>query len=304
MKLIRFEHDNKVKCGILTDNGIAAIDSAKTMLEIIQNAKDFSQKPKNSDKLINIEDVKILAPIAKPGKILALAGNYKKHIAEASQKRGFKLGLSDSQRDNTTPRPFMMPSTCITGPDTIIEWPGYSKEIDYEVELAVVIGEKIKCVQPDRAQNAVFGYMIANDVSARSVTFKEKRNPRPWDDFYDWLNGKWADGFCPTGPFILTADEIKDVHALEIELKVNGQTRQKANTAEMIYSVYETISFISHITTLEPGDIILTGTPSGVGVATGNFLKQGDVIECTIEDLGALTNTISPKPDVFYEPLS
>ena len=120
----------------------------------------------------------------------------------------------------------------------------------------------------------------------------------------DWLIGKWADGFCPLGPYLLTADQIGDVHNLEMGLKVNGQTRQKANTSQMIYSVPDIVSFLSHIMTLEPGDIIATGTPAGVAVATGNFLAAGDRIDCFIENLGTLSNTLGPKPQSFYKPLS
>jgi 2-keto-4-pentenoate hydratase/2-oxohepta-3-ene-1,7-dioic acid hydratase in catechol pathway len=148
------------------------------------------------------------------------------------------------------------------------------------------------------------GYTIVNDVSARSVTFVKNRTKRPWDEFYDWLNGKWADGFCPMGPYLLTADEIDDVQNLDMKLTVNGQVRQNANTSQMIYNVADIVSFLSHIMTLEAGDIIATGTPSGVAMATGNFLKAGDRIDASIEKLGILSNTLGPKPEKFYEPLA
>jgi 2-keto-4-pentenoate hydratase/2-oxohepta-3-ene-1,7-dioic acid hydratase in catechol pathway len=170
--------------------------------------------------------------------------------------------------------------------------------------LAVVIGKHTKCVSVADALNHVAGYMVANDVSARSVTFSKSRQPRPWDDFYDWLNGKWADGFCPLGPYLVTKDEVADVQNLKMALKVNGDVRQNANTAQMIYPVADIVSFLSHLMTLEPGDVICTGTPSGVGVATGNFLKAGDRIECTIEGLGILTNILGNRPTTFYEPLA
>lgn len=197
----------------------------------------------------------------------------------------------------------MKPSTTVTGPDAEIPWPVYSEQIDYEIELGVVVGQKIKCGDSEQAAAAVAGFTIVNDVSARSVTFKKNRKERPWDEFYDWLNGKWADGFLPMGPYLLTADEIGDVQNLEMELKVNGETRQKSNTGNMIYSVADIVSFISYIMTLEPGDIIATGTPAGVAVATGNFLKAGDSIECRIEKLGTLKNTLGDKPQKFYSPL-
>jgi 2-keto-4-pentenoate hydratase/2-oxohepta-3-ene-1,7-dioic acid hydratase in catechol pathway len=251
-----------------------------------------------------LDSVKVLAPIPRPGKVLALAGNYSEHIKEAALKRGFNLGLSDSPRRTTVPRPFLKPATCILNPGATIPWPVYSKEIDYELELAVVIGTAAKCLKAGDAPNHIAGYAIANDVSARSVMFAQNRQKRPWDDFYDWLNGKWADGFCPMGPYLVTADEIADVQNLKMVLKVNDEVRQNANTSQMIYAVADIVSFLSHIMTLEPGDVICTGTPSGVGVATGNFLKAGDRIECSIEGLGVLTNTLGPRPEQFYEPLA
>lgn len=251
-----------------------------------------------------LDAIQLVAPIPRPGKILALAGNYSEHIKEASLHRGFQLGLSESPRRTTTPRPFMMPSTCVVGPGVTVPWPVYSEQIDYELELAVVIGRDAKCIPASDAMDYVAGYTIANDVSARSVTFKKARQQRPWDEFYDWLNGKWADGFCPMGPYLVTTDEIADVQNLKMTLKVNDEIRQNANTGQMIYTVADIVSFLSHLMTLEPGDIICTGTPSGVGMATGNFLKAGDRIECSIEHLGTLTNTLGDRPTAFYEPLA
>ena len=201
------------------------------------------------------------------------------------------------------PRPFLKPATAVLNPDEEISWPVYSKKIDYELELGVVIGKKVKCIAIDEALSAVAGYTIVNDVSARSVTFAEGRMSRPWDEFYDWLIGKWADGFLPMGPYLVTSDEIADVQNLKMELKVNGEIRQKADTNQMIYSVADIVSFLSFVMTLEPGDIIATGTPAGVAMATGNFLQPGDKIEGAIEKLGTLTNTLGPRPKKFYEPL-
>jgi 2-keto-4-pentenoate hydratase/2-oxohepta-3-ene-1,7-dioic acid hydratase in catechol pathway len=249
--------------------------------------------------LTPLDSVKLLAPIPHPGKVIGLAGNYSEHIKEA----GLALGLSDSPRKTTVPRPFLMPPNVVIGPDEQIPWPPYSSQIDYELELAVVIGRIAKCIKPHEAPDYIAGCTIANDVSARSVTFAAGRAKRPWDEFYDWLNGKWADGFLPTGPYLLTADEIENIQNLEMVLKVNGQIRQKANTSRMIYSVADVVSFLSYIMTLEPGDIIATGTPAGVAMATGKFLQPADRIDCYIEKLGTLTNTLGPSPENFYQPL-
>lgn len=315
MILVSYRRNNVTSCGVLTERGIVDVQTIwqgtnppKSIIEILQGGKDCVSRIKELAKICeiaaSIEEIKLCAPISKPGKILALAGNYSEHIQEASLKRGFKLGLSDAKKQTTVPRPFLKPTTTVIGPDDEIPWPGYSEQIDYELELAVVIGKETKCVEPNEAIQCVAGYTIANDVSARSITFKKGRTDRPWDEFYDWLTGKWADGFCPMGPYLVTADEINDVQDLEMELKVNGEIRQKANTSRMISPVADVVSFLSHIMKLEPGDIILTGTPAGVAVATGKFLQPGDKIECRIGNLGILTNTLGERPADFYEPLA
>ncbi len=315
MKLVAYRRNGAESIGVLAGKGIIDIPTmwegtkpARSIIEILQRGEvcltEIKELAEASEIVIPIAQVKVLAPIARPGKILALAGNYGGHIKEASLKRGFKLGLSDAARRTTVPRPFLKPATTVIGPGDEIPWPMYSEQIDYEIELAVVIGRMAKCVEAKEAIDYVAGYMIANDVSARSVTFKKSRTTRPWDEFYDWMAGKWADGFCPMGPYLVTSEEIKDVQNLEMELKVNGEVRQKANTSNMIYSVADVVSFLSFLMTLEPGDIILTGTPAGVAAATGKFLQPGDEIECRITALGTLSNTLGQKPAGFYEPLA
>ena len=317
MKLATYSKEGSVSavrrpadCGILTDEGLIDIvsawdgsDSPRSVKEILERGpaclEKLAELEKSAEASIDLDSVKLLAPIPRPGKVLALAGNYVEHIKEA----GMKLGLSDSPRLTTVPRPFIMPATAVANPGDQIPWPVYSETVDYELELAIVIGRKAKDVEPEKALEVIAGYTIANDVSARTVTFKKNRAERPWDEFYDWLNGKWADGFCPMGPYLLTADEIEDVQNLDMKLTVNGEVRQNANSSQMIHTVAQIVSFLSHLMTLEPGDIIATGTPSGVGFATGNYLKAGDRIEASIENLGTLTNTLGPKPKKIYEPL-
>ncbi len=314
MKLVTYRHNESTSCGIVTKHGIVDIpsgwrqpDPPRSLQEILERGDDCLDRLRSltaaTGGALPLESVRLLAPLPRPGKLLALAGNYAAHVKEASQERGFKVGLSESPRQTTVPRPFLMPPTVVCGPGDTIAWPAYSREIDYELELAVVIGKRVKCIDAHETRDCIAGYTIANDVSARSVTFKAGRTQRPWDEFYDWLNGKWADGFLPLGPYLVTADEIADVQNLDMTLKVNGQTRQSANTTQMIYPVADIVSFCSYLMTLEPGDVISTGTPSGVALATGNFLQAGDTIECTIEGLGTLTNTLGPRPEQLYEPL-
>jgi len=308
MKLATYLHKGQISCGIITEKGIIDIGSGtdgkvRSIHQILAEGDsamaEIAGLADSAGDFIQINDVKLLAPIPRPGKVIALAGNYEKHIIEG----GLKLGLSESPRSTTVPRPFLMPGTVITGPNTEIPWPAFSEQIDYEVELAVVIGKAADCVPPSEALDYVAGYCIANDISARSVSFKENRKERPWDEFFDWLNGKWADGFLPLGPYLTTADEIEDAGALDLELSVNGRVRQKANTSQMIFTVADIVSFLSYLMTLEPGDVIATGTPEGVAMATGEFLRPSDKIQCTIENLGTLTNTLADRPAQFYKPL-
>ncbi len=311
MKLITYCKNKSISCGILADERIIDIpsvwkgaNSPRSVKEILQKGPSclakLAELADSAGDFIPLDSVSLLAPIPRPGKVLALAGNYSEHIREVK----LDDGLSDSPRQTTVPRPFIMPPTAVTGPGEQIPWPVYSETIDYELELAVIIGKEAKFLKPENALDYVAGYTIANDVSARSVTFAKSRANRPWDEFYDWLNGKWADGFLPMGPYLLTAEEIEDAQNLNMNLTVNGRIRQKANTSQMIYPVADIVLFLSHIMTLEPGDVIATGTPAGVGVVTGEFLQAGDSIECTIEKLGTLINTLGVRPEKFYEPLA
>jgi len=304
MKVASYIHNESASCGIVTDASVIDIP-ANTELHSIQEIlatgayalNTLSALSQSAATRIPLDTVELLAPLPRPGKILALAGNYKKHLEESKwQDKTF-----DDQATTTNPWPFIMPSTVITGTGTEIRWPVYSEQVDYEIELAIVIGQIIKCVSPERATAAIAGYTIANDISARSVTFTDDRKNRPRDAYFDWLMGKWSDGFMPLGPWLVTADEIGDPQNLDMELKVNGHTRQKSNTSQMIFSVGQIVSFISHLMTLEPGDIIITGTPHGVAMADGNFLSPGDTMECTIEKIGTLTNMLGAKPESFYK---
>lgn len=310
MKLAAYCLTKQRRLGVLVAGGIADIEEIwdgpgrpASMIEALVMGPECIKPQPDIDQPISVrplnQSVRLLAPIPRPGKILALAGNYSEHIKEA----GLSLGLSGSPRKTTVPRPFLIPSTAVAGPGDEIPWPDYSTAIDYEIELAAVIGSKAKRLPPAEAIRCVAGYTIVNDVSARSVSFSKNRKARPWDEFYDWLVGKWADGFLPMGPCIVTADEIGDPQRLGMTLKINGEVRQESDTGRMIFPVAEAVSFLSHITTLEPGDVIATGTPAGVGAATGRFLKAGDVIECTIEKIGTLTNTLGRRPECLYEPL-
>jgi 2-keto-4-pentenoate hydratase/2-oxohepta-3-ene-1,7-dioic acid hydratase in catechol pathway len=307
MKLASYAYQGRASYGVVRDDGIVDVpshwpDGPGTLLEAMRDSQAamarIASLAKAPGEMIPLEQVKLLAPLQQPPKLIGLAVNYVEHHNEYDRGHA----LPDDPKFHTTPRPFLMPSTCVIGPGDEIPWPCYSRQIDYEIELAVVIGSRAKCVSAKEARRCIFGYTIANDVSARSCTFAAGREKRPRDDFFDWLHGKWADGFCPLGPWIVTADEVGDPMNLQLELTVNGLTRQQSRTSAMIFDVYELVSFISHVMTLTPGDVIATGTPSGVGLATGNYLKGGDEIACRIEKIGQLNNRLSPTPTSFYQP--
>jgi len=307
MKLTTYRQGDRVSWGVVTDDGIVDIpslwDDAPRSLPAALKAGPammarIAARAATAPQLAWADDVTVLAPLPAPPKVIAIAGNYVKHIKESKLDKG----LTADPHSDTTPRPFLMPSTCIADPGATVPWPCCSREIDYEAELAIVMGAQAKCVSAAEAVDRIAGYTIANDVSARSVTFAEGRADRPWNDFYDWLNGKWADGFCPMGPYVVTADEIDDVRNLGISLTVNGRVRQDSNTGDMIFDVYELVSFLSHIMTLTPGDVIATGTPSGVGMATDDYLAAGDVVTARVDQLGELTFTLGDRPETFYTP--
>jgi 2-keto-4-pentenoate hydratase/2-oxohepta-3-ene-1,7-dioic acid hydratase in catechol pathway len=232
--------------------------------------------------------VTLQAPVAEPGKLICVASNYAAHIEESGR-------VAPTDRHRITPWLFLKPSTTIIGPGAPIPVPRAGQAIDWEVELAAVIGRAGKHIPVASALDHVAGYTILNDISERRFKTPDGRPAREWDKFFDWLHGKWFDGFAPMGPWLVTADEIPDPQVLDIELRVNGRVRQRGNTAQMIYPAAELIAFASSMMTLLPGDVIATGTPQGVGSATGEFLKPGDVVECVIERIGTLANPVTAE---------
>jgi 2-keto-4-pentenoate hydratase/2-oxohepta-3-ene-1,7-dioic acid hydratase in catechol pathway len=232
------------------------------------------------------DEVELLAPIPRPSKLLFLAGNYAEHVEEGGERAEVK--------ERTFPYFFMKPpSTTVTDPGKPIRRPAISPDhIDWEVELAVIIGRPVKGIGAADALSAVAGYTVAIDVSDREFEPNPRRRERPMDDFFAWMMGKWHDGFAPMGPCVTPPEEIPDPQSLRLSLKVNGETMQDSNTGRMVFTVAELIEFISGFVTLEPGDIISTGTPSGIGATAGRFLRPGDVIEAEIERIGVLRNPV------------
>ena len=219
-----------------------------------------------------IKRVRLLAPIGAPARnVFCLGRNYADHAAE----RGAAVPEH--------PVYFTKPDTAVAGPGDEVLHHAVTKELDYEVELAVVIGTGGRDIARADALGHVFGYTIVNDVTARDL---QKRHNQ-------WFKGKSLDTFCPMGPVLVTADEIPDPQALAITMRVNGQVRQQSHTSKMIFPVAQCVEVLSQGMTLLPGDIIATGTPDGVGAATGNFLKAGDRMEAEVEGIGVLANRVA-----------
>lgn len=240
----------------------------------------------NPPGAIPIEKAELLVPVPRPNKIFLLAGNYAEHVREG--------GGTPAERAETFPYVFLKPpSTTLTHPNRPVVLPKAAPDgVDWELELAVVIGRRCKNVSEADALKYVAGYTIVNDVSQRRYRPNPTRKPRDRDAFFDWLHGKWFDTFCPCGPCAVSADSVPDPQNLTLELTVNGEVKQKGNTAQMVFPVAAVIEFISKMVTLEPGDLISTGTPSGVGAAKGTFLKSGDVIRGTIQGIGTLVTPV------------
>ena len=238
------------------------------------------------DAVVSTGDAKLLVPIPRPNKLLLLAGNYAAHIEEGGDRA--------AERADTFPYVFMKPPrTTLTNPGQPVVIPSNSPDaIDWELELAVVIGRRAKRVSEADALDYVAGYTVINDISNRQFRPNPGRKERSRDRFFDWLHGKWFDSFCPCGPCITTADAIPDPQTLSMRLTLNDTLRQDANTARQVFPVAAVIEFISNICTLEPGDVISTGTPAGVGNTTGTFLHAGDELRATIEQIGTLASPV------------
>lgn len=226
-------------------------------------------------------DTTLLAPIPQPRKnVFCVGRNYAEHIAEGERAQNTKIGVTDY------PVYFTKPPTAVIGPNADIPiFPTLSESIDYEVELAVVIGKPGRNIPQAQAYDHIFGYTILNDITARDI---QRRHGG------QYFKGKGLDGSCPTGPWIVTADAISNPQNLAISLSVNGELRQNGTTASMIFDIPTLIASLSEGLTLEPGDMLATGTPSGVGYAMTppQFLKHGDTVVCEIAEIGQLENTM------------
>ena len=283
MRLITYKIDEKIQIGALkNDKIIPFLQDSKIPLDMLSFLEDIDYSIDRAKKLyksskifIDLKKVKILKPIIRPPKIIAIGLNYADHLDEI-RVSGRKIETP------SVPMIFNKQSLSANGPFDDIIKPVVSDKVDYEGELTIVIGKKCRHVNKDNAKDVIAGYTIGNDVSVRDW---QMRAPT-------FTIGKSFDTHCPFGPSIVTKDEITDPHNLDLVTEINGEIRQSSNTKNLIFDCYDIIEHLSTAFTLEPGDLILTGTPGGVGVVDNLFLKHGDIVKVSISEIGHIENTI------------
>ena len=264
--------------------GPSAMRMARKIEARVQKKSEGSPRGSMKDWVFDLAKVRLLAPIGNPPKVMCLARNYVSHVKERVEDGPIPNDLLI----------FMKPIPAIIGPDAPVIVHPECKELDHEVELAVVIGKRGRYIPEEKAMDHVAGYMILNDVSDRE--YVGKKDPKGW---VNWFFMKAQDLFAPMGPWIVFKDELKDPHGLRLRLWVNGELRQDSEGEGMIFKIPEIITRISRFVTLEPGDIIGTGTPRGTSFSTQKYLKAGDVMECEIEGIGRLRNSIRVEEPVY-----
>ena len=297
MKLITFLLKNNPKSkrigAIKNDTVIdfSSSDLPKDMINFIKLgltgldiANDVIENQKNAHA---IDDVILKAPIDKPNKILAVGLNYKKHIDEAKELKDHHS--NDVQLQDQFPNIFNKQNSSVNDPFGDVHRPNASDWLDYEGELGFIIGKECRHVSYENAKNCIYGYTVVNDFSIRDWQF---RGPP-----HTMTMGKSWDTHCPFGPYIVTSDEIDDPHNLTLKTFVNDEERQNTNTNLMIYDCYTLIEYLTTAFTLEPGDLIPTGTPEGSAVTTQNWLKPGDKVKVEIDGLGYIENNIIQEPN-------
>ena len=284
MRIVTFTENHSTRLGILHDQHITDLSAHNAtlpsdMLSLLaagpETMQAVAQIGTSAD--FNLADVHLESPVTKPGKILAVGLNYKAHAEESGME------LPDH------PIIFTKQHNSINGPYDPIHWAADAKMLDYEGELAVIIGKRCRRVPRDKAHTVIAGFAVNNDVSVRSWQMRGKPP--------QFTMGKSWDTHCPLGPALITADEV-DPHALQLKTSVNGEIRQDTNTDDLIFDCYDIIAYLSTAFTLEPGDVIVTGTPSGVGMAMKppQSLAVGDVVRVEIEGLGHIENEVIEEP--------
>jgi 2-keto-4-pentenoate hydratase/2-oxohepta-3-ene-1,7-dioic acid hydratase in catechol pathway len=285
MRLVTYRNGDDVRIGVVRDDEVVSLSSlAATMLDLIDGGTAMLEQARelatHAPADAALSQVTLLAPIPRPRKnIICLGMNYAAHAIESLRAKGLPEKLP------TAPVFFTKAPTAVTGPETTVPlFPDISSERDWEVELAVVIGRSANQVAPEEAQNYIFGYTILNDVSARDLQSRHQQ----------FFYSKSLNGSAPLGPWIVTTDELSDPHNLGIRLRLNGEIMQDSHTGDMIFDIPTSIATLTRGLTLEPGDILATGTPSGVGMGMNpqRWLQPGDVMEAEIDRIGVLRNPV------------
>ena len=282
MKLATFLYKQKSLIGAVVDDQVIPFDlkGSLNMMQFLGGGpsmlKQLQERIDPSKDRIDLAGVELLAPILRPGKFFGVGLNYADHIAETNQEKP------------EYPTFFNKQSTCVIGPGQAIHRPRVSQKLDYEGELGFVIGRRCRHVTKEQAKNVIAGYLICNDVTVRDW---QARSPT-------WTLGKSFDTHGPIGPWIVTPDEIGNPHHLDIKTWVNADLRQSSNTKHLIFDCYYLVEYLSTAMTLEPGDIISTGTSSGVGVKMNprGYMKPGDMVRIEIEKIGVLENPVTEEP--------
>jgi len=286
MRIARFRTtDAQPRVGVVDADGLALVDvtaavgaSVRRILPLLPDPAYRAALEEAEGERLPLSSVELLAPIDDPQKFLGIGMNYAEHAKEAAAA-GVPTPTSQFW--------FNKQVSCLTGPYADIERPRVSVQLDHEIELGVVIGRPTRHVSREDARSAIAGYLVANDVSVRD--WLQKLSPT-------FTLGKSFDTHGPIGPWLTTDDEIADPLDLEMTLSVNGEVRQRGRTDDMIYDVYEQIAYLSQVFTLQPGDILATGTPSGIGAPTQTWLVPGDVVRAEIAGLGAIENRVVDEP--------
>jgi 2-keto-4-pentenoate hydratase/2-oxohepta-3-ene-1,7-dioic acid hydratase in catechol pathway len=280
MRLATFIADGRERTGIVVDDGLVELtDLAPDMIALIAGFPalkgQIARRAAEEKAHYNLKDVRLLAPVPRPQKVMAIGLNYADHIAES--------GAQTPERQIW----FAKLGNAVNGPYDPIQIPKASKMIDWEAEMVFVIGKRCRHVPKERAHEVIFGYACGNDISVRDWQFHTAQ----------WLIGKSFDTHAPIGPWIVTADEIGDPHALGIRCIVNGETKQNSNTKNLVFNCFDQVAYLSEAMTLNPGDMVFTGTPGGVGqsMKPPQFLKAGDTVRVEIDKIGALNATLVPE---------
>ncbi len=283
MKLATYKYNNTISVGAVTDEGICPVPEKYHggmihFLKVGEPAIAELNECINSEKnFLSMDNIELLAPVTRPNKFFGVSLNYADHIKET--------GLEQPEY----PTFFNKQNSCVTGTGSPIHRPKVSEKLDYEGELGIVIGKQCRHVNREQAKNVIAGYTIVNDVSVRDWQMRS----------HTWTLGKSFDTHGPIGPWIVTTDEIGDPHQLAIKTWVNEDLRQDSNTKHLIFDCYYLIEYLSQVMTLEPGDIIATGTSSGVGVKMKprGYMKPGDTVKIEIEKIGTLINPVIEEPE-------